>query len=232
MELLVVGSCTDKKNVCDCPYQLAEHDFDNPAVLASRETELANWALPAADLYMGWQHRYMMNGVNAIRRRFGSERCVVRIISAGYGLVDEDRSLVPYDATFHGKRPTWIYERAQRLGIPQALRQAIQDFEVVVFLLGKEYLLSTHPPLVPAPKQRFVFLTSKREIPMHPSSTVVSAGRDECRAFHAVATRLKGKMFELFASGLCGRPEVWNEVLTDPTPAAFLRLVEAGRGLT
>ena len=26
-----------------------------------------------------------------------------------------------------------------------------------------------------------------------------------------------GKMFELFAYGLCGRQEAWNEVLTDPT---------------
>lgn len=43
------------------------------------------------------------------------------------------------------------------------MRQAIRYFEAVVFLLGEEYLLSTHPPLVPAPKQRFVFLTSKQE---------------------------------------------------------------------
>jgi hypothetical protein len=63
----------------------------------------------------------------------------------------------------------------------------------------------------------FVFLTSKRDIPMHPSSTVGPAGQDECRVFRCVGTRLKGKMFELFAYGLCGRQEAWNEVLTDPS---------------
>jgi len=230
MELLVVGSCTDKKEIRDCPYSLTEADFDDPATLLRREADLNRWALPAARLYTGWQHRYMMMGVNAIRQRFGSAACALKIISAGYGLVDEDRNLVPYEATFQQKRPRWISERAQRLGIPQAVRQAIRGFEAVIFLLGKEYLLSTHPPLVPEPKQRFVFLTSKRDIPMHPSSTVVPAGRYECRAFHCVATRLKGKMFELFAHGLCGRPEAWNEVLTDPTAETFLRLVEAGRG--
>jgi len=190
---------------------------------------LAQWALRASDLYTGWQHRDMMTGVNALRQRFGAECCSVKIISAGYGLVDEGRTLVPYNATFQHKRPKWIQERAQRLGIPQDLRQTIQNFEIVLFLLGKEYLLSTHPPLVPAPKQRFVFLTSQRDIPMHSSSTIISAGDNETRAFHTIATRLKGKMFELFAYGLCGKPDMWNEVLADPTPAAFLRLVEVGR---
>jgi hypothetical protein len=230
MELLVVGSCTDKKDIRDCPYSLTEADFDDPATLSRRETDLNQWALPAVRLYTGWQHRYMMTGVNAIRNRFSMATCALQIISAGYGLVDEDRSLVPYEATFQQKRPRWICERAQKLGIPQALRQAIRDFEVVIFLLGKEYLLSTQPPLVPEPKQRFVFLTSKRDIPMHPTSTVVPAGRDECRAFRCVGTRLKGKMFELFAYGLCGRPEAWSNMLTDPTAETFLRLVELGRG--
>jgi hypothetical protein len=230
MELLVVSSCTDKKDVLECPYLLTEADFDDPAALFRREAELSRWALPAVRLYTGWQHRYMMKGVNAIRQRFGSAVCAVRIISAGYGLVDEDRNLVPYEVTFQRRRPRWICERAHKLGIPQALRQAIRDFEAGIFLLGKEYLLSTHPPLVPGPKQRLVFLTSKREIPIHPSSTVVPAGQDECRASRCVGTRLKGKMFELFAQGLCRRPEAWNEVLTDPTAGTFLRLVEAGRG--
>jgi hypothetical protein len=34
MELLVVGSCTDKKDIRDCPYSLTEADFDDdPATL-------------------------------------------------------------------------------------------------------------------------------------------------------------------------------------------------------
>jgi hypothetical protein len=36
-------------------------------------------------------------------------------------------------------------------------------------------------------------------------------------------------MFELFAYGLCGSPEAWNEVLADPTAKTFLCLAEAGR---
>jgi hypothetical protein len=60
--------------------------------LLRREAELIRWALPAVRLYTGWQHRYMMIGVNAIRHKFGSAACALKIISAGYGLVDEDRN--------------------------------------------------------------------------------------------------------------------------------------------
>ena len=229
MKLLVVSSCTGEKDVQDCPYLLTETDFDDLATLLRREAELSRWALPAVCMYTGWQHRYVMMGINAIRERFGSAACALKIISAGYGLVDEDRNLVPYEATFQRKRPSWISERAQRLGIPQPLRQAIRGFEAVIFLLGKEYLHSTHPPVVPDATQRLIFLAPNAKLPFHPSATIVPAGLEETR-FGAGLVALKGKMFELFAHGLCGRPEAWNEVLTDPTAETFLRLVEAGRG--
>jgi hypothetical protein len=229
MKLLVVGSCTGEKDVRDCPYLLTESDFDVPSALLRGEADLSRWALPAFRLYAGWQHRYSMKGVNAIRQRFGSAACVLKIISAGYGLVDENRNLIPYEATFQGKRKRWIHDRAQKLGIPQALRQAIRGFEAVIFLLGKEYLLSTQPPLVPDATQRLIFLAANAKLPFHPNATIVLAGLKETR-FGAGLVALKGKMFELFAYGLCGRPEAWNEVLTDPTAEAFLRLVEAGRG--
>jgi hypothetical protein len=111
MELLLVGSCTGEKDVRDCPCLLTESDFDDPSALLRREAELSRWALPAVRLYTGWQHRYMMMGVNAIRERFGSVACALKVISAGYGLVGEDRSVVPYEATFQHKRPTWISDR-------------------------------------------------------------------------------------------------------------------------
>ena len=223
-----MGSCTGEKDVRDCPYLLTDADFDDPSVLLRREAELSRWALPAVRLYTGPQHRYMMMGVKAIRQKFGSAACALKIISAGYGLVEEDRNLVPYEATFQHKGDRWISERAHRLGIPEALRQAIRDFEAVVFLLGRKYLRSTHPPVVPYGTQRLIFLASNAKLPFHPNATIVPAGLQETR-FGAGKMTVKGKMFELFAYGLCGRPEAWNEVLTDPTAETFLRLVEAGR---
>jgi hypothetical protein len=65
----------------------------HPSLFQRREAELSAWALPARELYTGLQHRYMMNGVDAIRHRFGTSACSVKIVSAGYGLVDEEQRL-------------------------------------------------------------------------------------------------------------------------------------------
>jgi hypothetical protein len=228
MRLLVIGSCTGEKEIHDCPCLLTEADFDDPLVLRRREAELSAWGLPPTRLYAGWQHRYMTKGIDAIRQRFGASCCTLKIISAGYGLVDEHRMLVPYEATFQGRPEQWVCERAQKLGIPQAIRESAQGYEVVVFLLGKEYLLSTHPPLAPDLNQRFVFFSSNLRIPFDPDSTVIPAGKGETR-FGAGMVSLKGKMFELFAYGLCSNPEMWTHVLADKTPASVLNLIEAGR---
>ena len=177
--MLVIGSCTGRKALRDCPNLLTESDFDDPLLFQERDPGLSAWALPARELYTGWQHRYLMKGVAAIRHRFGASSCSVKIISAGYGLVDEEQPLAPYEATFQGKHPKWIQEKAQRLGIPSAVREAVVGYDVVLFLLGKEYLLSTYPPLAPELHQRFVFFTSNIELPFDPKSLIVPAGRKE-----------------------------------------------------
>jgi hypothetical protein len=223
----VIGSCTGEKEIRDCASLLTEADFDNPLVFRRREANLSAWGLPAAKLYTGWQHRYMAKGIEALRQRFGASCCTLKIISAGYGLVDENRILVPYEATFRGRPPQWIRERAQNLGIPHAIRESANGFEMVVFLLGKEYILSTHPPLTPDCNQRFVFFSSNLRIPFDPDSTVIPAGKNETK-FGAGIVSLKGKMFELFAYGLSSNPEMWTNVLADKTPVSVLNLIEAG----
>jgi hypothetical protein len=82
MKMLVIGSCTGDKNIRDCPGLLTQPDFDDPSLFRRREAELSAWALPARELYTGRQHRYAMIGVDAIRHRFGTSACSVKIVSA------------------------------------------------------------------------------------------------------------------------------------------------------
>lgn len=230
MMLLVIGSCTGDKDVRSCPALLTEADFDDPGLLRRREAELAQWALPAGRLYTGWQHRYMMNGADLLRSRFGSAACSVKIISAGFGLVDEGQPLVPYEATFQGKRREWICTRAGQLGIPEAVREAVHGWECIIFL-GDKYLLSIQPLPHASRGQRFIFFTSTRTLPVESGLTVIPAGRTETR-FGAGTVALKGKMFELFAAGLCGHQELWEQVLSDESSRTVLSLIEIGHGNT
>lgn len=227
VKMLVVGSCTGEKNVRDCPDLLTQADFDDLSRLKRREAELSQWAIPAKDLYIGWQHRYMMKGVRAIRERFGAPACCVKIISAGFGLVDEDQPLVPYEATFQKQSPNWIRARAEALGIPNAVRNACLSQHLVVFLLGKKYLWSISLPIAPEINQRLVFFTSNLEFQFHPDSVIVPAGRNETR-FGAGLVALKGKMFERFAAGLCSDSEVGERLQFELSPSTVLALIEEG----
>jgi len=228
MNLLVIGSCTGEKDSRNCPSPLTEADFEDPALLRRREAELAPWALPALRLYTGRQHRYIMSGVELLRARFGLSACSVKIISAGYGLVAEDRLLVPYEATFQKKGTGWICRRARQLGIPEAVREAAHGHECVMFLLGEKYLFSIQPLPHPSLDQRFIFFSSASSLALSPELTIIPAGNTE-RRFGAVLTALKGKMFELFAAGLCLRPELWGQVLSDGSSRTVMRLIEIGQ---
>jgi hypothetical protein len=97
----------------------------------------------------------MMRGVEHLRTNFSLATFDVAIISAGYGLICEEKKIAPYDITFTCKGSPWIRERREVLKIPAKTRKLLSEYQVVFFLLGKEYLTSVDLPLDPAPGQKF-----------------------------------------------------------------------------
>jgi len=97
--LLVISSCTGDKEE-KSPRELTLEDFADADRLARREHELASFRRPASVMYTGKQHEYLMHGVDKLRRAYGHYFVDLRILSAGYGLIDEDRVICPYDVTF------------------------------------------------------------------------------------------------------------------------------------
>lgn len=234
MRLLVITSCTgDKAIPPDFPVErkLTIEDFRDPDRLAERERELAAWRLPADQLYTGRQHTQLMAGVRRLRQRFGPEAVTINIVSAGYGLVPEDRPLVPYDATFATMGRSETRAWADYLGIPAAVRRAAADFPIVIFLLGGSYLLAARPPLTARPDQRFVFLAARHEESRLEGLrvTTVPAGAEEATAFGDGRMTVKGRMFDLFARGVVAhRTDLLAAVATDDSAASFLRAVREG----
>jgi hypothetical protein len=64
--LLVISSCTGAKAVKEPALTL--DDFADPDRLVQREHELAWVRRPAAAMYTGWQHVYLMRGVELFRQ--------------------------------------------------------------------------------------------------------------------------------------------------------------------
>jgi hypothetical protein len=225
IRMLVVGSCTDKKDVRDCPCLLTASGMEQ-GVWRER---LKQWELSAVKLYKGPQHVEMMRGVQTLRQHLGERACEVNIISAGYGLVSEHQQLVPYEVTFAGQKPAAIMANAEKLRIPFRLQEAVAPFPLVVFLLGKEYLFSTRPPLRPRSGQRFLYFVpaSSTDIVETANATVVFAGDPEISKYGGTKYSVKGKLFQLLTQGLVSNPERWNALLEDNTQETATFLMES-----
>jgi hypothetical protein len=226
IRILVISSCTDQK-VVDSSDGLTISDFADATCLATREAALRHLARPAAEMYAGQQHVSLMRGVNALRREFGTQAVKVMIVSAGYGLVDEDKVLVPYEATFKGMRKRQAIAWAAHLGIPGAIRKSISSWPFVIVMLGDDYLNTIEPPLDPSNKQRLLFLARPIWIKRLGRAVIVPAGLSEAAEFGAGLIALKGRMFELFASALIHEPTLFDVVLRDSSNATFLSALRA-----
>lgn len=220
--LLVISSCTGDKAV-KIP-ALTLDDFADPNRLAQREHELASVRRPAAAMYTGRQHVYLMRGIDKLRAAFGNDFVDLRILSAGYGLIEADRAICPYDVTFSDMGKPQARAWARRLGVPSDVRAALEDVEVAIFLLGSRYLDAVDPPIAARGRQRLVFLAKPSESSRLTGAGVVTipAGKSEATRYGSGLVALKGKMFERFAEALAGRRVFFDEIKADDSPTTFV----------
>lgn len=209
-KILVVTSCTKDKLFPPgfpesrqlLPAQLWDDQDDNR--ITRDYGELEKYRTPASQLYKGRQHHLLMRGVEILRQTFGPEIVDVKIISAGFGLVDEDQPLPPYNATFAGQSTSTIQTVARRLGIPQTMNELIATgtYTCAFFLLGESYLLSLELPFKSIPTFPCLFLagpSNRKRVPRRAPYTFVRVGQDDSIAFSYNLVGLKGQLFKLFA---------------------------------
>jgi hypothetical protein len=209
-KILIITSCTKDKAI---PKSVSPQQQLQPDDLWDEKTDdrtkrdfgsLEQYRVKAGKLYQGRQHIQLMKGVDILRQAFGHAVVDVKIISAGFGLVDEEQPLPPYNATFADQPSAKILTIAQRLGIPQAMNQLVQkEYDCAFFLLGENYLLSIGLPFAHTPSFPCLFLagpSSHKRIPRRAPYQFVRVGQDDSVAFSYNLVGLKGHLFKLFAN--------------------------------
>jgi len=176
IKILIISSCTgEKAKMKGQPSELNKRDFERliPTIVSSPASSwhasIPGWSdylKPAIERYTGEQHKHAVKGLNILREKGVSVD--LNIISAGYGLIKETDQIADYDLTFSNKRDfpkgcdiiTW----SDRLRIQENVIRAISNYDIVFFLLGKDYLTALNLPLnltsITPPKM--VFFTTKR----------------------------------------------------------------------
>jgi hypothetical protein len=233
MRLIVITSCTSKKAV-ESPNSLSIEDFKDPKRLQKAEEPLRLLLRRAAEMYTGLQHLRVMDGVTALRTRFGESATEVWIVSAGYGLIPEHRLIAPYKVTFKKMRSSDLIAWSRQLRIPLRVREMIRSAPLVMFLLGDHYLKAIEPPVQPEAGQRLVFLAkpSWEGVLRGKGVTVVPSGETLRSEFNAGSIEAKGIVFQFYARALAQEGEpLWQATCADDTPTTFLNAARRGRGL-
>ena len=198
MKVLVITSCTGRKKHKP-PNQLNYEDFASPKCLHRRTAELKDFKVPAAEMYTGQQHQHLMAGLEEVRKVYGSAVVDLHIISAGYGLLAEDDIIVPYNVTFQNLKTKQLLARSNRLQLHEHVETLISGYDLVFFLLGKEYVQALQLPLEVPDTVTQIFLLGtgyKKLIPDSPNVHFVPAGSALARELGVMGVTLKGFVFK------------------------------------
>lgn len=201
LKTLIVTSCTGEKKY-DPPEQLIQEDFADPTRFLTREKELENCFVTAGEMYTGRQHYMLMQGVTALRNRFGDHVVDVCIVSAGYGVLTETRKIAPYEVTFNTMRSQEVLAWSRFLKIKESLTESIRGYDLVFFLLGDKYLSAIELPIEITEKQTLIFFasgSSRKQIPDAPNCFVYEVGQVDAKSFRCGLISLKGYLFKLLA---------------------------------
>ena len=219
MKILVIGSCTGEKKYKPAN-QLQQEDFSPPERLRQRTEELSAYKAPAAEMYTGQQHRYLMEGLEQIREIYEQAVVDLYIISAGYGLLRECDVIVPYNVTFTGLKEK-LLARSDSLQIHERVETLIANYELVFFLLGKEYVHALQLPFQVPDTITQIFLPGKsyrRLIPDFRNVHGVLAGTELANEIEGVNNyNLKGLLFKKLCETACREGlQVFKEVRRNP----------------
>jgi hypothetical protein len=208
---------------------LTRADFRDRDRLVRREAELRGYRAPAGAMYQGRQHLAVVDGVRLLRDR--GVKTDLLVISAGYGVIPEDREIVPYNVTFSAMGPEQIGAWARFLDIPAALRRAVAPYPRVVFLLGERYLSAVEPPINARTGQRLFFFARPGEDRLGQNRVHhVPAGTAQLRDYPgASGISLKGEMFLALARGIAARPESLEQLSGEAAGTAIMAALQEGR---
>jgi len=201
MKILIITSCTgEKKYKPDNQLTYADFQKIDTETFKHREKELVDYLMPASEMYTGQQHVRLIKGLKLLRETLPNILIDLKIVSAGYGLLDEQQSIAPYEMTFNSMKAKELRKWADTLNLPQKVLAAIANYDLVIFLLGKEYIKAVDFPKKLDISGSCLFLTGKSSSTYLPTGSNVKPvflGNKDAKRFGAGLVALKGRVLEV-----------------------------------
>lgn len=216
MRILVLDQCSRSKSYPEGSPTFSLEDLEG----RSREALLDEdgvAAKKARNLYDGRQQRRIDGAVDALRD--ASHHVDRYFVSAGFGLVEETELLPPYDVTFREFSDDEIRDRAECLGLQEAVSEllaSVPAYDVAFLALGKDYYTAIGFPDVLEHCSDTITVVFNSEVVGEGDSTVISipARTPQARERGVNVIELKGRYFQNFVENLLkyGSLETRDEV--------------------
>ena len=237
MRILTLTSCTGEKAVDD-PRQLVLGDFRlGPKHVAQREHELKDLLRPAGEIYTGEQHVRLMRGVSAYRKAASKKaKLDLHILSAGYGIIPEDRQIAPYECTFATMKTKELTDWAKVLGVPEEFRKLVaRPYDFALILLGDNYLTACMLDAsvkFGGPTLLFCGTGMAKKLPRLANVRVVTLSNPEAKRFSCGLVGLKGELAKRLLEKLPGEPGLGSRIMDPATDVLALLDVAASASAT
>jgi hypothetical protein len=197
VKILVITSCTGEKSVESVDQPTLDDFKRGPIHVTKLEAAMKDLMLPAEALYTGLQHARLMRGINAVRKLPGFE-VDLKVLSAGYGLVNADRKLAPYEATFAGMKKSELQAWARQLNVSRDVACVLgESYDLALVLLGEDYLAACELASdlqLGGPAIFFCSAATAKKLPKVPGLASVIVTNAEAKRFGCGLVGLKGEV--------------------------------------
>jgi hypothetical protein len=158
------------------------------------------YARPAAEMYTNPHNRLVVDGVRSVRDHWGPGILDLAILSGGYGLLQPDEIVVPYDVSFDELDSDALEDLAAYLRLREQSASLVCEYDLVFYLLSGHFLSLLNLPLDVPDSVHQILLTAQESLPLVPPVPnlfpIVADGGVAARRWHVKAPYVRGFLFD------------------------------------
>ena len=197
LKVLVLTSCAGEKKF-NPPNSALVKDLDDLELRQKKDAELGNYKTTAREMFISSQNKMIMEGLSYLPAQ-ETVKTDIAFITSGYGYLNEDDEVIPYDVNFSAMTMHELDNRTEILKLHEETFYHAKNYDIVLFLLGYEYLRALKLPLpLPAETRQIFFISPSDEkvLPDQSNICVVLTGVEEAAKFSIKPAELKGYFFK------------------------------------
>jgi hypothetical protein len=150
-------------------------------------------------MYASQHHRLVVEGVQAVWERWGHSVLDLAILSAGFGLLDAEQSIIPYDVTLDEFAEWELAAWAERVHLAERLQVLVAQYDLVFLLLSGRRLAVVDLPLQAPDTVRQIVLTDTESASLLPGLPnlhgFIADGSAAAQRWHVKASHVRGFLF-------------------------------------